>query len=301
MLDFHIASPQEKRDVFASVHGIWPHADDPEVHLEKRTHSIQHARAEWFVGVKAGELMTSCGAYPLRLYGPDGEREARGFGAVYTNPKFRGQGHAEALLRFVMAYYQNQKIEDFILFSDIAPAYYERIGFHLLPSWQWEIEAKALPVDSPWALQKTQVLAENPGNVSCDYGIQRSTSDDVWVLAKQGIPLRKTLFCNATDNRSLWIVSTRAGQIYSLLESNIPQDQEHWALFSSLVAADSAKAKCRKARGWWAATPQGTALSPNLSPRKDGILMWTSSRGETDPWLPQICRKAFRCFLSEQF
>lgn len=301
MLDFHLASLEEKRQVFASVHGIWPHADDPAVHLMKRTHSVQHARADWFVGIKAGELITSCGAYPLRLYGPSSEREARGFGAVFTKPNHRGKGHAEALLRFVMNYYRNQGVDDFLLFSDIAPAYYERMGFHLLPSWQWEIDAEPLPTDSDWTMTKCPVLSESPGAVSCDFGIKRDATDDIWILAKQGLPLRKTVFQKPTDLLSYWMVSSRSGQIYSLLESNIPQDDDHWPLFRTLVAADCAKTKCRKARGWWASRV-GTEATPSpVTPRKDGLLMWTSSRGDTDPWLPQITQKGFRTFLSEQF
>lgn len=301
MLEFRLASLEEKSEAFASVHSIWPHADDPAVHLLKRLHSIQHARAEWFVGMEQGHVAVSCGAYPLELYGPGQLRKARGFGAVYTAPEHRGQGYAKALIAFVMDFYRNQKVDDFILFSDIAPSYYERIGFHRLLSWQWEIDAHPLAAGSDWTIEKTAAFCENPGTVACKFGIHRTPSDDVWTWSKHGLPLRKTLVRNEKSRESYWILSSRQGRRYSFLESNIPQTPGHWELLKGVIAADAARARCFKAYGWWASPD---ANEPSQSPfvtRKDGILMWTSSRGARDPWLPEITLNSFRTFLSEQF
>jgi len=301
MLDFHRADHEDLRAAFAQVHSIWPHADDLEVHLVKRLHAVQQARAEWFVGKEKDQVVVSCAAYPMTLYGPDGLRRARGFGAVFTHPQHRGKGYAADLVRWVKAWYEAQNTQDFILYSDISPSYYERLGFHRLSSWAWTISAAALPAGDPFRLKKTKAIATNPGRLGCDYGIHREHDDDVWVLAKQISPLRKTLVYLKNELTPYWIVSVKQGPTYHLLESNLPQEASHWESFRRLVAADCAKAKCKTALGWWTASQTSILPGAGVEPRTDGILMWCSSRGLSDPWLPAVVKKGFRTFLSEQF
>ncbi len=301
MLDFHPANAEERDAAFRQVHGLWPHADDPAVHLLKRQHAVQQSRAEWFVGTRDGEVYASCGAYPMTLFGPGGSRAARGFGAVFCEEGLRGQGIAAAMLRHVMDHYRLQSVHDFVLFSDIDPRYYEKLGFHRLPSWCWEIPAAALLPEASWTLERSKAHAEDAGSLGCDFGIARSAEDLVWVMAKQEGALRKTLVKDRAGQTVYWLLSSKKGRTYTFLESNIPQDRHHWELFRLLVAADCHRAKCQRAVGWWTPANAQDLPGPEIRSRETGILMWTSSRGAEDPWLPDVTAKGFRVFGSEQF
>lgn len=296
------ASPEERREAFAQVHGTWSHADHPDVHLQKRLASIQHSRAQWWVLRNENGVISSCGAYPLRLFGPDGEREARGFGAVYTVPEMRGKGCAAKLLRFVMDHYYALGSSDFILFSDIDPGYYERLGFHRLSSWRWEIPAEPFLPEASWSLEKVPVHPEDPGQLDFNFGMSRSPDDNVWLLAKENGFLRKVVVLDGQKlSTGLWILSEISEGNYRLLESNIPQDRPHWALFRTLIAADAAAAHCTKATGWWTARHATEIASSEITSRQTEVLMWTSMKSVQDPWLPQITEQGFRIFRSEHF
>lgn len=304
MLDFHIAAAEEKREAFADVHPIWPHAADPAVHLMKRLHAVQQNRAEWFVGRSPNGVEVSCGAYPFTIFGPDEvRRQARGFGAVYTHPRARGQGYAAALIHFVRQHYAKVGIEDFILYSDIDPAFYERLGFYRLPSRAFEISPKALAKDSPWLMEKTEAVICDPGTLSHRFGLVLSPEEIIWAYAKQDHPLRMTIFHNSFDNQSYWTLSSLDDGSYTLLMSNIPQDQKHWPLFRELISADCANSQAQLAKGWHTAPLHEAerGLEPEINERKDGILMWSSQSGEKDPWYPEICRKGFLSFPLFQF
>lgn len=301
-MECKLANPDERCEAFAQVHGTWSHADHPAVHLQKRLASVQHARAQWWVLRDESAVISSCGAYPVRLFGPGGEREARGFGAVFTRPEKRGQGCAAKLLRFVMDFYNSQGTSDFILFSDIDPRYYERLGFHRLGSWRWEFPAEAFLPEASWSLERVPIHPENPGTLDFNFGISRSDDDAVWLLAKENGRLRKVVVLDGQkQSTGLWILSQIDRDVYELLETNIPQDRPHWALFRTLVAADASAAGCSKAQGWWTARHAMEIASPEIMSRQTEILMWTSLRSTQDPWLPQITEEGFRIFRSEHF
>jgi predicted N-acetyltransferase YhbS len=296
------ASADELREAFAQVHSTWPHADHPEVHLQKRLASIHHGRAEWWVLRNGSGVVASCGAYPLTLFGPDGDRKARGFGAVFTRPDMRAQGCAAKLLRFVMDSYHSKACSDFILFSDIDPRYYERLGFHKLSSWRWEFPAEAFLPEASWSLEKVPVHPDDPGTMDFNFGIRRSEQDKIMLLAKESGKLRKVIVLDGQKQATgLWILSSVHQPTYELLESNIPQDRPHWALFRTLVAADAAAAGCTRATGWWTARHALDIASAEVTSRQNAVLMWTSLKSTADSWLPRITEEGFRVFQSEHF
>jgi GNAT superfamily N-acetyltransferase len=308
MLDFHIAGPEEKREAFQSVHSIWPHALDPDVHLVKRLHAVQQNRAEWFVGRSSTGVEVSCGAYPFTLFGPNqGIRRAMGLGAVYTHPRARGHGYAGQLINHLREHYRQKGIEDFFLYSDIDPGFYERLGFHRLPSRAFAFAPKALDGASAWTIQSIDVRVEDPGLCGHEFGLQLSHEEIVWGYAKHEGPLQMTLFSHPVENLNYWALSSLAKGEYTLLMSNIPQSAKNWPLFRELIAADCAHSQGQSVKGWLTSPSsdgdeiQRDGAFGEISERKDGILMWTSFKGEKDPWYPEICRKGFLTFPLLQF
>lgn len=63
-----------------------------------------------------------------------------GIGAVFTPPDLRGRGHARTLIDQLIAQAGADGCELALLFSEIGPAYYERMGFRVLPRPSFDIE-----------------------------------------------------------------------------------------------------------------------------------------------------------------
>jgi predicted N-acetyltransferase YhbS len=289
-----LASPDEIAQAFAQVHSIWPHDPDPALHLQKRLASVQHQRAAWFVIQEAGQVVCSLGAYPFQLFGPDGERQARAFGAVFTPEAHRGKGHAARLIRWVCQFYAEQGTLDFILYSDIDPAYYQKLGFQTLPSYEWSWD---LPISGP-KVELTVFPARplDPDAIGFRYGIRRQTADAVWAQDKQNSPLRLSR-CLTSGN---WLLSRQDRGTYTLLESSLSQASAPWPELVRLVESDARQAGCHRVKSWWVSPESKPApdLQQVIRPRSEEILMWTSLRKD-DPWRAEISQHGFRALLSE--
>lgn len=92
-------------------------------------------------------LVASLKRYALLLHHPDqpGAHRAVGLGAVFTRPSARRRGAASALIREVMREASDLGYSAALLYSDIAPAFYERLGFVALAA----IDHVARPADLP--------------------------------------------------------------------------------------------------------------------------------------------------------
>ena len=134
-LECRVADFAEKRAAFANVFEFWPMAETLEEHIERRLQSPQHQFAEWFTGTVKGEVMVSMGCFPQQFR--FGETVADGFAiaAVHTRPEARGNGFAPQLIEWVEQYYLERERTVSILYSDIRPEYYARLGYVEWPSF----------------------------------------------------------------------------------------------------------------------------------------------------------------------
>jgi len=106
-----------------------------------------------------GELVTSCKRYQRELRCGERTFRAVGIGAVFTPEAERGRGYATAFLGALLDTERANGTDFVYLFSDIHPAFYERLGFVQLPSRAILLRADALPhariagrtlVDADW-------------------------------------------------------------------------------------------------------------------------------------------------------
>ncbi len=92
-----------------------------------------------------GRIVASCKRYERELRCGDRTYTAVGIGAVFTPPDLRGRGYATAMLGAFLDSERARGTDLVFLFSDIHPAFYERLGFAALPSRTFSLRADSLP------------------------------------------------------------------------------------------------------------------------------------------------------------
>ncbi len=99
-----------------------------------------------------GRLLASAKRYVLAAT-VDGERvPLLGLGAVFTPEARRGHGYGRELLRRVLEEAAEQGFGLAMLFSEIAPRYYEHLGFRMLPVSQVALSARPGARPGPLAI-----------------------------------------------------------------------------------------------------------------------------------------------------
>ena len=124
--------------ILAESHGIWADGLSKKAYLK---YNLAQLRTPWgarhlrrFALVDdAGSVLTSAKRYDLRARVEDREVAAVGIGAVFTPRAHRGCGHAAAIITRLIDDAMREGAELAILFSEIGPAYYERLGFATVP------------------------------------------------------------------------------------------------------------------------------------------------------------------------
>ena len=90
--------------------------------------------------VDGAHVVSSAKRYDLSLRLDGRNRRALGIGAVFTSPAHRGRGAARELLTRMLETAVTEGQEFAILFSEIAPAFYERLDFVPVPLVEWRLE-----------------------------------------------------------------------------------------------------------------------------------------------------------------
>ncbi len=92
-----------------------------------------------------GAVVSSCKRYQRELRCNGRAFRAAGLGAVFTPESARGRGYATAFLGALLDDERAAGTDWVFLFSDIHPAFYERLGFVRLPSRALSLRADTLP------------------------------------------------------------------------------------------------------------------------------------------------------------
>jgi GNAT superfamily N-acetyltransferase len=118
-----------------------------------------------------GQIVSSCKRYQRELRCDERTFRTAGIGAVFTPELARGRGYATALLGALLDAERTDGTDWVYLFSDIHPAFYERLGFVRLPSRAISLRADALPhariaartlADADWpAIERCFATLEN--------------------------------------------------------------------------------------------------------------------------------------------
>ena len=143
-----IAPDDYAREVLPDTFALWGAKRTYERYVEDfaaLARSPYGKRRAFTVGLReAGELVASCKNYDREVRWGDAALRATGIGAVFTPPHARGRGFATILLAAVLDAERAAGRDLAFLFSDIHPAFYERLGFIALPSRLFTLRAQLL-------------------------------------------------------------------------------------------------------------------------------------------------------------
>ena len=136
------------REVLPETFEIWSDGRDFERYVAdfRAVASSTYGRRRSFtVGVReGGALVSSCKNYDREVRWNAMALRATGIGAVFTPPSLRGHGFASVLLGALLDAERDAGRDLAFLFSDIHPAYYEKLGFFRLPSRLFTLRADSL-------------------------------------------------------------------------------------------------------------------------------------------------------------
>lgn len=130
-IDIHKASQEEMLAADKNSYEVWGEGSSMEEYLIACQTSPRKNRAQCWVLTMNGVVASSLECHSLLFWHYGSLYSGFGIASVYTHLEMRRQGLAEKLCRYVI----NVKIENGaqfgLLFSDIAPDYYHKMGFHL--------------------------------------------------------------------------------------------------------------------------------------------------------------------------
>jgi len=230
-----------------------------------------------------GLLGASCKRYQRELRCGERTLRAVGIGAVFTPPEQRGRGYATALLGALLDAERAAGTDLAFLFTDIHPAFYERLGFAALPSRTIVLRADALPAtrtpvrvladaEGPAmmrcyaALDRRQVVALTRPPLIWDWLRQRARS-----RAERGEPVRLGL--GRGRGLAAYVVGRRFPAVDTFVFDEFAfVDDEAGAMIPALLR--SAAGDLRKVTGWLPPTPARSALPRGaVRPRPSAIAM----------------------------
>jgi predicted N-acetyltransferase YhbS len=281
-LEIHAASPEELVAAHRNVFDIWSKGLPLEEHVQSRLHSPKHRLAEWFVGCVDDRVVVSLGCYPLR-FGIRG-REVPGIaiGSVYTSGGFRRRGFAAQLLAWVEDHKRQDGAALSLLYSDIDPAYYARLGYVACPSLEgWRDPREFSPhVAMPQRLEEISItshLAELAEIYACYHGampLAIARDDEYWAALLQRFSSDR--FFALEDASGAWAGYVRLGcqtgdwQIrdYSLVDHSEELAESFYA--ATLALARDGGAAC--VGGWLPDIPAAREYF-RVAPRRTEITM----------------------------
>ena len=139
------------RDVLPHSSALWAGArssDEYAAEFRATANSGWGKRRFRTLGLRVGgELVASCKRYERVLRCGVRTYKAAGIGAVFTPDALRGRGYATALLGALLDAERDAGTDLAYLFSDIHPAFYQRLGFIALPSRTIALRAATLSAE----------------------------------------------------------------------------------------------------------------------------------------------------------
>jgi GNAT superfamily N-acetyltransferase len=243
-------------------------------------------RRPFTIGLREdGELVSSCKNYDREIRWNDVALRTTGIGAVFTPPRLRGRGCAAAMLGALLDAERAAGRDVAFLYSDIHPLYYERLGFHAVPSRLFTLRADALdgspagarPIEAAdWAAVRRCFDALERTR---PWSFRRTPLVWDWMRKRWDAPLQdgsQPVRLGVRRGRSLvaYVVGRRALREDTFVVDDFAFDgEEGRAILPALLRA--AAGDLRRVGGWLPPLPAREALARgSVRARKNAILMF---------------------------
>ncbi len=251
----------------------------------------------------AGRIVSACKVYDLDMWAAGRVVPGIGFGAVFTLPEFRRQGHAGAMLAEIMRERGAAGAVLATLMSDIDPAYYERLGFVRLPSREARAPLGALGEASPARLRPArpeewpQIVAMSRERARrCTLAYYRQPDHLPYMVAWRSIP--DVLLLESAGRPAGFLVGKPSGTYYQIAEGGIadPADTAGWL---GAIRAHAEASGAGEAGGWLPEADPALREAFSWKDREDGI--WMAAR--LRPEAPDVAGLASgsHCFELDHF
>jgi len=191
------ADDETIRGILQDTYPIWGEGLTEEAyakwHRAQRETTWGRERLSRHALVEDGQVLASAKRYDLEAW-IDGRRAAvAGIGAVFTPPALRGRGHAHVLIDALAADAARRGCEHTLLFSEIGAAYYERLGFRVVPTREQTIEVRPGRGGAPAVLVRAGETRDLAGiaelspraRAGASFALDRSADFLAFVLARR--------------------------------------------------------------------------------------------------------------------
>ncbi len=287
-LDIHLASDEERRAAHVNCHDIWHLGLSVEDHVIRREKSALHRRARWIVGTLDGRVVAALASHPLRFRVHGRSYPGIGIASVHTLCEFRGQGIAQRLIHWIERFEHEQSAAISILFCDIEPKYYERLGYILCPSYLGWADCGDATLQRSEVAGYRLVAAGSAEDFAAqiprfaalydsDHGrrpLSIERSEDYWLHLAARQPTAERFWLVSDRNEECGYVWLRPKPDELIIEDHAVRDGDEGlrtALWSCSIAVGKSGGLARTG-GWMPASSQAARLF-QIAPRRDEIAM----------------------------
>ena len=280
MLSFRVATFQDRVQSFENIFDVWRSSDDFTEHVNLRLASIHHQRADFCVGVGEERVEVSLASFPFELSLADSVESTSFVGCVHTIAESRGKGYARQLIDWTEQFESARGTSISLLFSDIKPEYYSRLGYQHCSAHNGLIDIGSTEVRDDSIVLEEFRLKENLDWVSDCYNHAHAHLDAYvhrsefywWFLTKKD-PYDKYFAINQNGKRIGFIRMKDEGIRWKLRDCSIGSlSAEDYDRAIDGIVSYFTDSKCKEVYGWF---PKTDVLADRIeiSERPDEITM----------------------------
>jgi predicted N-acetyltransferase YhbS len=281
---------QASRDVLTA--SAWGQGLSGQQFLQREQQLRGHAwaaaalRSWWWVDAQ-GAPLASCETFEVDSCVGEAPGVAHLIASVFVEPALRGQGHASAMLRAVLAAARRPTSQAFVLFSEVGVALYARVGFRAAPAVDLVLPAGAgrpLPTAT-----RVPAVRRSLGSLS----LERASGFIDWqqererayaALLQRTAPPTATAECEGATIG--WTAYFKTGELHVLWLDEAPVATRARLLEAARAAAfDSGLAQVRvweQGDGAWTGGLPGVRIVP----RDDEVPMYLPLVSGIERWAP---------------
>ncbi len=130
-MPIHLANNTHRLEAYRNSHEAWGEGSSVAEYVKKCLQSTRNERCEWWVLTRDSSVLSSLALFSIDFWVSGKQLSGFGIGAVHTRSDARKKGLAGQLCRHAIDLARNRGCQVGLLFSDVSPAYYERMGFKI--------------------------------------------------------------------------------------------------------------------------------------------------------------------------